>query len=301
MQPRSCHASQIEQQTGACQAPEDLYSSRGPAQQQQAGKSQQQRQPLPIDLLAASNPAFAEFLDWAVPQVLFELGRADAEAAAESSQASAAAGPAFAAVRTALQASSSSGRSGTASSSMQALLLGELQLSSRTAGDLLSGRPVVGLAGPPTPQSAAAAAAVISAVAGIPGAVANSHLLLACYGPVAMPEAAVAGELQHGLAGLGCLCVWDLLAASTQLPAAATAAAPAAVVAGLQGDVSVPHGVLQLLVSEGKPTCCCWGSGEAATLVLAGRWVCIRVVSRKSLCCTSLKAWVCPALCCSRS
>jgi hypothetical protein len=266
-----CHVSQIEQQTGVCQAPEDLFSSsRGPAQQQQqAGRSQQQRQPLSIDLLAASNPAFAEFLEWAVPQVLFELGRVDAEAAAESSQASAAAGPAFAAVRTAVQcsSSSSSGRSGTASSITQSLLSGELQLSSRSPGDLLSGRPVVGLAGPPTPQAAAAAAAAISAAAGLAAAANSSYLLLACYGPAAM-AAAAAAELQHGLAGLGCLCVWDLLAASTQSPAAA-----AAVVAGVQGDVSVRHGVLQLLVSEGKPTCCCWGSGEAAaTLIFAGAW-----------------------------
>lgn len=206
--------------------------------------------------------------------MLFELGRADAEAASESSQASAAAGPAFAAMRTAAQSSSSSsssGRSGTASSSMQALLSGELQLSSKSPGDLLAGRPVVGLTGPPTAQAAAAAAAAISAAAGLAAAANSSHLLLACYGPASMPAAAAAAaaELQHGLAGLGCLCVWDLLTASTQSPAAAAAA----VVVGVQEDVSVPHGVLQLLVSEGKPTCCCWGSGEAAaTLIFAGAW-----------------------------
>lgn len=257
---------QIEQQPGSCQVPEDLYSS-SRTQQQHAGVLAQARGPLPADLLAASDPAFAEFMEWAIPQVLFELQRAEAEAAAESTLISAAAGPSFAAVQTAVHAADSSSNSSTAAG-LQKLLAGELKL---PCEGLLSGRPVVGIAGPPTPQAATTAAAAVTAAvptaaAGGGGGV-SSHLLLACYGPVGNTPVS-----DHGLAGLGCLCVWDLLLLSSSKaqghkPAVAAAAAGAGDAAGAS---IVPRGVLQLLVSEGRPTCCCWGAGEAATLVFAG-------------------------------
>jgi hypothetical protein len=247
---------QVEQQPGACQVPEDLYSSTRTQHQQQPG-TQQPHNNLPMELLAASNSAFAEFVDWAVPQVLFELGRADAEAAAESTLVSAAAGPSFAAIQTATQTPGSSSSSSRAVQ-LQALLAGELQL---LGSSLLAGRPLIGITSSPTPQGAAAAAAAIAAATSVAGANAavSSHLLLACYGPVPMSAAAAVSE--HGLAGLGCLCVWDLQAASSRVKVSEAA----------EEGRSLPQGVLQLLVSEGKPTCCCWGAGQAAALVFAGR------------------------------
>jgi hypothetical protein len=248
-----CIVLQVEQQPGACQVPEDLYSGSRTQHRQQPG-TQQPHKSLPMDLLAASNSAFAGFVDYAVPQVLFELGRADAEAAAESSLVSAAAGPSFAAVQTAVETPGSS----YSTEQSQALLAGELQL---LGSSLLAGRPLIDITGPPTPQSAAAAAAAIATATSVAGAIAavSSHLLLACYGPVGMSAAAAVSE--HGLAGLGCLCVWDLQAASRRVQVSAAAS---------EGS-SLPHGVLQVLVSEGKPTCCCWGAGEAAALVFAGK------------------------------
>lgn len=233
---------QVEQQAGGCQVPEDLYSSS--RTQQQQSEAQSSRATLPTDLLLGADPALAEFLEWAVPQVLFELQRADAEAAAKNSLASAAAGPAFGAVQTALN-SSSAGSS--------ALLAGELQLA---GSSLLAGRPVVGVSGPPTPQAAVTAAAAVSAA--VVSAVSN-HLLLSCYGPVP-----VAAASEHGLAGLGCLCVWDLLLLAGSSGGQGKGADAA------DGGSSVLGGVVQLLVSEGRPTCCCWGAREAATLVFAG-------------------------------
>lgn len=251
---------QVEQQQVVCQVPEDLYSSKKQHQQQQLAASQRHQQ-LPSDLLAASNPLLVEFLEWAEPQTLFELSRAEAEAAAECTLAAATAGPSFTTVQTATACSSSSimGSTGVHSSS-RTLLSGELQL---PCSGLLAGRPVVGLAGPATNQAAADAASAISAAAdaGSSAAVSN-HLLLACYGPVAMPAKAAAAE--HGLSGLGCLCVWDLLQASSSSRAAQHAAA------AVGGGSGVPFGVMQLLVSEGRPTCCCWGAGEASSLVFAG-------------------------------
>jgi hypothetical protein len=250
---------QVERQPGVCQVPEDLYSSTKQHKQQQVGVSQRHQQ-LPSDLLAASNPLLVEFLEWAVPQVLYELSRAEAEAAVQCSLAAATAGPRFAAVQTAAACRSNSMVTGLHSSG-RTLLSGELQLS---YGALLAGRPVVGLSGPPTDQAAAEAASAISAAAAASSSAAvSSHLLLACYGPVAMPAEAAAAE--HGLPGLGCLCVWDLLQASSSSRSAQHAAAAAAA-----GDSGVPFGVVQLLVSEGRPTCCCWGAGEAACLVFAG-------------------------------
>lgn len=234
---------QVEQQAGDCQVPEDLYSSSSSRTQQQQSEAQPSRATLPTDLLLGADPALAEFLEWAVPQVLFELQRAKAEAAAKSSLASAAAGPAFGAVQTAVN-SSSAGSS--------ALLAGELQLA---GSSLLAGRPVVGVSGPPTPQAAATATAAVSAA--VVGTVSN-HLLLSCYGPVP-----VAAASEHGLAGLGCLCVWDLLLLAGSSGGQGKGGSAS-------GGSSVPHGVVQLLVSEGQPTCCCWGAGEAATLVFAG-------------------------------
>jgi hypothetical protein len=243
---------QVERQAGGCQVPDDLYTSSSSSsktqQQQQQSGAQSSRAALPTDLLLGADPALAEFIEWAVPQVLFELQRAEAEAAANSSLASAAAGPAFGAVQTALNSSSGA--------SMPALLAGELQLA--VGSSLLAGRPVVGLSGPPTLQAAATAAAAVSAAV---GSTVSNHLLLSCYGPV--PLAAVS---EHGLAGLGCLCVWDLLLLAAGSSAGQGQGAGAVEAAG----GSVPHGVVQLLVSEGRPTCCCWGAGEAATLVFAG-------------------------------
>lgn len=230
---------QVEQQTCGSQVPEDLYSS---VQQPKSAHAWQQH--VPQDLLAAANPAFAEFLDWAVPQVLFELQRAEATAAAEGRLLSATAGLCYGVLQTALQASSSSSSGG---SGCRSLLSGELQLA---GSGLLAGRPVIGLAGPPTQAAAAGAAAAVS-----------SHLLLVCYGPVAMTPAAAIRE--HGMAGLGCICVWDVQQAGSSKPT------PAPVTSSSSSHL--PDGVLQLLVSEGRPTCCCWGAGEASCLVFAGR------------------------------
>lgn len=251
--------------------PDDLYSTT--QQQTQSSSSstssthKQQHQHL---LSAATDPAaLSEFLGWAVPQVLFELQRAEAEAAAENRLVCAAAGPSFSTVQStqplplkthlnnnSSSSSSSLGREGT-------LLAGELQLSA--VDNMLQGRSVVGLAGPPTAQAAAAAAAVIAAGAGT--APVSSHLLLVCYAPVTMPAAAAASE--HGVAGLGCLCVWDLLQASSgDSPQAQQRAAERGSSSSSAG--ATPPGVVQLLVSEGRPTSCCWGPGEAACLVFAG-------------------------------
>jgi len=231
---------QVEQQTCGSQAPEDLYSS---VQQPKSAHAHQQH--VPQDLLAAANPALAEFLDWAVPQVLFELQRAEATAAAEGRLLSATAGLCYSVLQTAIQASSSGG------SGHRSLLSGELQLK---GSGLLAGRPVIWLAAPPTQAAAAGAAAAITAAA------VSGHLLLVCYGPVAMaPEAAIR---EHGLAGLGCICVWDLLQAGSSKPTQAPVGSSSS---------QLPDGVVQLLVSEGRPTCCCWGAGEASCLVFAGK------------------------------
>ncbi|KAF8064512.1 hypothetical protein HT031_003312 [Scenedesmus sp. PABB004] len=167
------------------------------------------------------------------------LGWAVPEALAElgrrapGAAAAAAAGPAFAPC--ARRAASPRG-GGT-----RPLLAGELPLAA--PGGLLAGRAVLALACPPTPAAAAAAAAAVGAAT---GAAVSSDLLLACCSAVAMPPEAAIRE--HGLPGMACLAVWDL----------AAAAAPGG-------------GLLQLLVCEGAPACCCWGAGApGGWLVFAG-------------------------------
>jgi hypothetical protein len=208
-----------------------------------------------------------DFLEWALPEVMFELGKAAAaaDAAAEGKRAAAARqGLQFAPCKVQMQLAghrsnlprSNSRKSSGSSSSSSPMLTGELQLGS-TAGysKLLAGRSVVAVAYPPTPADAVAAAAAISAAAAAAATGVSSHLLLSCCSPVAMPAEAALKE--HGIAGWGCLCVWDLKAQQQQQQQ--------------QQITAAGGGLVQLLVSEGRPSCCCWGTSGGSSLVFAGK------------------------------
>jgi hypothetical protein len=213
--------------------------------------------------------AIVDFLDWALPEVMFELGKAAAaaDAVAEGRRAAAARqGLQFAPARvqlhpareqqrsTAPGLSHNNSRSRSGSSGSSVTLAGELQLGSTSK--LLAGRSVVAVACPPTPADAGAAAAAIGAAAAAAAAV-SGHLLLSCCSPVAMSAESALKE--HGIAGLGCLCVWDLKAQQQQQQQQQQ------LVAASSGG-----GLVQLLVNEGRPSCCCWGSGAGSCLVFAG-------------------------------
>jgi hypothetical protein len=207
--------------------------------------------------------AMVDFLAWALPEVMYELGKAAAaaDAAAEGKRAAAARqGLQFAPCKVQMQPAGNRinlprSNSHNSSSSSSLMLTGELQLGGTAGcGKLLAGRSVVAVAYPPTPAYAVAAAAAISAAAAAAAAGVSAHLLLSCCSPVAMSAEAALKE--HGIAGWGCLCIWDLKAQQQQQQQQVTAAS---------------GGLVQLLVSEGQPSCCCWGTGAGSSLVFAGK------------------------------
>lgn len=190
--------------------------------------------------LLESDAGLSDFIDWAVPELVFELGKAAAVAAAVAEEGSKVAstqqGLPF---RPSNVSETVAARGSSAAGFQKRLMSGHINLQ---CIDLLIGRAVLSVVCPPTPAAAVAAAAAIST--GV-AAVVSSHLLLSCCSPAVMTAEAALKE--HGLPGLGCLCVWDLMQQQA-------AAAP-----------------VQLLVCEGQPTCCCWGTGAASHLVFAGQ------------------------------
>lgn len=306
----------------SCQVPDDLHCSQGSSfmhsaqQGSAAATASRQRQQPSETLLSDTDPALPSFLDWAVPQVLFELNQTAAAVASRNNKAAAAGGLRFPAAAT--QAGGGAGttlaRDSSSGSSGRTLFAGELQL--QWPG-VLSGRCVVGLSAPATAAAAATAATAISSAvaAGLGSSTStSSHLLLTCCSPVAMPAAAALKA--HGLAGLGCLCVWDLQeavrAAVHGTPAAgssgggSSSATGSAASGGSSNSSSGgsssgrgPAGLLQLLVSEGRPMCCCWGAGEASCIVFAGTPSCIILVAATNLvhCTRACSGWRCRQAC----
>jgi hypothetical protein len=197
--------------------------------------------------------------------MMFELGKAAAaaDAAAEGRRAAAARqGLQFAPCKVQLHPAGIGSKgpnvlrnNSRSSSSGSPMFKGELQLGHATSySKLLAGRSVVAVAYPPTPADAAAAAAAISAAAVAAVVGVSAHLLLSCCSPVAMSAEAALKE--HGVAGWGCLCIWDLKVQQHHQQQQQVAAANG--------------GLVQLLVSEGRPSCCCWGTGAGSCLVFAG-------------------------------
>lgn len=233
---------QVDMVARSCQAPDDLHSCiRGPLQCQHNHQPSLRAQDVHQEVLQ-------EFVQWAAPRVLTEIART---AAACNGTIAAGAGLMFGPIATA-SATGACAMAGVQQQSGQAVLAGELQL---RHDSLLAGRLVVALCAPATPADAAAAAAAVHAAG---GSTPSSHLLATCCGPVRM--SAEAALKAHGLPGMGCLCVWDLAAAGSNV--AIAGASPR----------STPRGLLQLLTCEGQPTCCCWGVGAAACLLFAGAW-----------------------------
>jgi hypothetical protein len=205
--------------------------------------------------------ALAAFMDWAAPQMFWELHRSAMATAAAAANRAAVAGSGgtskssskdvlrFLPCQQGRGSSCKQGAFGVAANSAP-LVAGECQL----CGSLLAGRRALAIAAPPCPSAAAVAAAALACAT---NRHISAHLLAVCYSEGKTVQAAPPGLLPTNR---GCIAIWDV-AATVEYQRAQQQQ---------QHDINQSCAPVLLLACDNLPICCCWGVGAAAALLFAG-------------------------------